>query len=118
MYDNNVYYRTPELLGACSTAAVLVVIVVAGRRALVASAKPKWRSGSEFFAISSMVLLLGPFMYSSLSGVVALWWTRFVPQGVLISVYAGLLGAAWIVFSTCQARNSSERSSRSEASVC
>jgi hypothetical protein len=118
MYDNVVYYRTPAVVGACFTAAILLVVVVAGWRTLVASAKPKRHSGSGLLAILSMVLLLVPFMYSALSGVVALWWTRFVPQGVLISLYAGLLGAGWVVFSACRARTSSERSSRSEASVC
>ena len=94
MYDNIVYYRTPEVVGACFTAGVLLIIVIAGWQ----------RSGRRVLAILSMVLLLVPFMYSTLSGVVALWWTRFVPQGVLISLYAGLLGAAWVVFSACRAR--------------
>jgi len=106
MYDNDVYYRTPELLGACFTAAVLLVILVAGRRTLVAGAKAKWRLGGEVLASLSMVLLLGPFLYSALSRVVVLWFMRFVPQGVLISLYAGLLGAAWLVFSTCRVRYS------------
>jgi len=106
MYDNDVYYRTPELLGACFTAAVLLVILVAGRRPLVASAKAKWRLGGEVLASLSMVLLLGPFLYSALSREVVLWFMRFVPQGVLISLYAGLLGAAWLVFSTCRVRYS------------
>ena len=106
MYDNDVYYRTPELLGACFAAAVLLVILVAGRRPLVASSKAKWRLGGEVLASLSMVLLLGPFLYSALSRVVVLWFMRFVPQGVLISLYAGLLGAAWLVFSTCRVRYS------------
>jgi hypothetical protein len=92
MYDNIGYYRTPEVVGTCFTAALLLIVGVA-------SVNPGRRSRSGLLAILSMVLLLVPFMYSALSGVVALWWTRFVPQSVLISLYAGLVGAAWVVSS-------------------
>jgi len=106
MDDDIAYYRTSDVVGTCFTAAVLLVVIVAGWSSLVASAKHRRRPTGELFAIFSMVLLLVPFMYSALSGVVALWWMRFVPQGVLICLYAGLLGVAWVVLSACRARTS------------
>jgi len=106
IYDNIAYYRTPDIVGACLTAAILLVVMVAGWSNLVASAKHRRRPAGELSAIFSMILLLVPFMYSALSGVVGLWWMRFVPQGVLICLYAGLLGVAWVVLSACRARTS------------
>ena len=108
MDDNMVYYRTPEVVGACFAAAVLLLVVAAGLRTLVASADPTWCLRRRVLALLSMVLLVVPFLYSALSGVVGLWWTRFVPQGVLVSIYAGLLGAAWVVVSARRAEISAE----------
>ena len=99
MYDNIVYYRTPAVVGACFTAAILLAVVVAGWGSLSVGAGPRPGRTGELLATLSFVLLPLPFMYSALSGVVALWWTRFVPQGVLASLYLGLAGAAWVAFS-------------------
>jgi len=107
MYDYIPYYRTPKAVGACLTGAVLLVVVVAGWRGSVGGAKHR-RSTGGLLTILSMFLLLVPFMYTALSNVVGLWWMRFVPQGVVISLYAGLLGAAWVVLSACRTWTSGE----------
>jgi hypothetical protein len=100
MFENIAYLRTPEVVSACFTAAVLLVAVNAGWQSSAVSAKPTQRSTSGVLGSLSMVLLLVPFLYSALSGVLGLWWTPFVPQGVLASLYVGLLGSAWFVFRT------------------
>jgi hypothetical protein len=87
MYERPAEYRTPEVIGAVFTGAVFVVLLAAGRR----NAEPyAWMP----LAIASMVLLLGPFIFSAVSYGWALWW---MPQLVLTGLYFGLLGVGWFV---------------------
>jgi hypothetical protein len=97
MYDNLIDYRSPKVVGACLTAAVLLVVVVWAGRALAASAKPRADMIGGLLAIVSVLLLLVPFFYSALSSVAALWPMPFVPQCVVASLFVGMLASAWMV---------------------
>lgn len=106
MYDNVIDYRTPNLVGACFTSAVLLVVGIAAFRSLAS----RGHMTTRLLAIASVLLLSVPFLYSALSSVVALWWVRFVPQGILASLFIGLLASAWAVLSACRANASASGS--------
>jgi len=105
MYDNVIDYRTPNLVGACFTSAVLLVVGVAAF-----SLASRGQTTTRLLSFASVLLLLVPFVYSALSSVVALWWTRFVPQGILASLFVGLLASAWIVLSAGRTNTSASGS--------
>jgi hypothetical protein len=84
---------TPELLTACLTAAIFLMIVAAAR-----SGRPPV---SKLLATLAMVFVVVPFFYAQLPGV----RPEVILHRILISIYAALLGGAWVVFSAYRARD-------------